>query len=643
MRLFRIFILIVFFSPSYLAFGQGSIDLLRLIAKERSASPAGRKANPNHIASNGLNIDVIQYVCHWLINPSNDSIRGKVCIVFSARENGLNEINLDMDENLKVSDTKFRNSSVIAESTNGNTLRIDLSPHQMAQNEVDSVIIWYRGIPVPSPFGSYTRTLHNDVPIIYTLSEPFGAKDWWPCKQSLEDKADSIDFTISCPAEFMAVSNGLLVSQTNSGELKSYRWKHKYPCVTYLMALAVTNYQHFRLNATLSSGDTLPIDHYCYPESFATWSVEMPPIVGMMQYLDSMLVPYPFAREKYGHAEFSFGGGMEHQTISFMQNTSIGLQAHELAHHWFGNLVTCGSWKEIWLNEGFATFLAAQEEVRNGVYTWPAIADSWTEYFLQDPSGSVYCPDTTDIFRIFNGRLSYIKGGYVLNMLKFNLGDNVFYQALRQYLNDPDLRYGFATTSKLKAHFEQVSGQNLTEFFKDWIYSEGYPSFQIQSGVNGQQVQVLVSQSSSHPSVSLFEGKIPIWYSNGVQDTLVIIDIQENNQQETLNLPFEPTQVKFDPEKQILAKWTGSLVTGHSGLLKNPPALIFPNPAKGFILLKNISPGTQIEILDALGRKVFSRLIELEKEYFSPGFSPGLYRVNLFGRESQTSHSILVE
>lgn len=589
-----------------MGFGQSSPSISELLHHGCSGKSTLSIQPPgNGVQSNGSNIDVIQYVCHWWINPDNDSIRGKVTLIFKSKQANLSQISLDMANNLVVTSTKFRTLNPSTTFSDNQTLQVNLEPASLPLNAIDSLIIWYNGKPTASPFGSFTRTLHNGTPIIYTLSEPYGAKDWWPCKQALTDKADSVDFTISTPSSYRGVSNGLLISESINAGIRSSRWKHKYPCATYLMALAVTNYAHFRQKAVLSSGDTLPIDNYCYPESQATWSVEMAPIVGIMQHFDSLLIPYPFPKEKYGHAQFAFGGGMEHQTISFMENTSFGLQAHELAHHWFGNKVTCGSWQDIWLNEGFATYLASVEEIRFGLNNWKSIGQSWIDYIAELPDGSVFCTDTTDIYRIFSARYSYFKGGYLLNMLRYRLGDPAFFSALRNYLNDPSLAFGFARTQNLKLHLEQASGQDLSEFFNDWFYGQGYPVFQINASINGSQVNLILNQVTSHPSVGFFEGPVPIRFYGPNGDTLVRINHLQQNQMEVINLNFAPDALEFDPGKQILAKSTGGIISQNAPLKKGLMAIITPNPAKSEIRISGLETLTEVQMTNSLGKVVF--------------------------------------
>ncbi|HPI10123.1 MAG TPA: M1 family aminopeptidase [Catalimonadaceae bacterium] len=594
-------------------------------------------------AANGTNIDVRYYSCHWLINPQNDSIRGKVAIVFTPKSSAVSNFTLDMASNLVVESAIFKGVTVTTSTGANATLNVDLGAQSLQPGQTDSLVIRYKGRPVSSVFGSYSRVLHDGVPVIYTLSEPYGAKDWWPCKQALSDKADSVDITVYTPSPNFAVSNGLLKSQTESNGVRTFRWKHKYPVATYLIAIAVTNFTHFRLKAVLSSGDTLPIDNYCYPEHLANWQAGMPAITGIMQDFDTLFAPYPFAREKYGHCEFAFGGGMEHQTISFMQNTDIGLQAHELAHHWFGNKITCHSWQDIWLNEGFATYMAAMEYVKVGLSDWPREGQQWINLITSEPGGSVFCTDTTDLYRIFSGRLSYGKGAMLLRMLHWKLGDQAFWNGIRNYIQSPELAYGFVKTPDFITKMEQASGQNLTEFFNDWYKGQGYPNYQVNATLLTDQIKFQMFQTSSHPSVSFFEMPVPVRVYGGSHDTLIILNHQQSGQEFTFPLSFVPDSIKVDPDREILAKSSVVyVVTSAKPLISHSTISIQPNPFSEKLAVGGFQKKGQIVIMDAMGKEI--QTIEHDLSAVSVSFQhlpSGLYLMRTENEDGQKTHRIL--
>lgn len=626
-------ILIYVLSFVWILFGQAVSaqtysHILQMAQKEQEAR--AMQFSPNQTTGfNASNLDVIHYRGYWKINPANDSIYGKVAITFKALQN-LDSLTLDFASNLIVDRVKFRSGVAQASFPSTYTLKVKLG-QTMAINQTDSVVIWYHGRPAASDMGSFTRTTHSTGPIVYTLSEPYGAKDWWPCKMGLVDKADSIDVTIYTPAPFVAVSNGLLVNQTESNGWKTYHWKHKYPIATYLIAIAVSNYSHFRLKAVLQ-GDTLPIDNYCYPQSLATWQTGMQAIVQIIQDYDTLVLPYPFKKEKYGHAQFGFGGGMEHQTISFMEGPDFYLQAHELAHHWFGNLVTCGSWRDIWLNEGFATYMGGNAVDRAGIRSWADQAKDLVLGVTSVPTGSVYCSDTTNVGRIFDGRLSYGKGAALLRMLRWQVGDSAFWAGIRMYLSNPALRHRFAKTSDLKSAMEAASNQTLTEFFADWCYGEGHPNLAVEYSCCSPNGQLVINQTPSHGSVSFFEiQKVPVVLVgfNGERFAFTFSLTQNGQVVELPQVGFALDTILLDPEYQILARWTytENLVSSTKTTLTEEKT-IYPNPTSEFLKLKEITFDSY-QIVDANGRGVQSGYVD-GCDIEIRDLKPGLYCLRIY-------------
>ena len=211
--------------------------------------------------------------------------------------------------------------------------------------------------------------------------------------------------------------------------------------------------------------------------------------------------------------------------------------AHELAHQWFGDKITCGSWEDIWLNEGFATYI---EGLTYDFGINPVKWENWKSNNLYNavskPFGSVFVDDTTSVGRIFSGSLSYSKGAYVLHMLRSVVGDEDFFAAIRNYIHDPELIYGYALTEDFQKHVEDQTGKNLKEFFKDWIYGKGYPvySFDFNSTDNGN-LSIKVRQSQTDPSVSYFEMPVPVKLIGETRDTIVVLDNTYNEQVFALN------------------------------------------------------------------------------------------------------------
>ena len=251
------------------------------------------------------------------------------------------------------------------------------------------------------------------------------------------------------------------------------------PYCNLLDCFAVTNYTVFNNTVQLGS-TTLPMQTYCYPESLISFQNGTQNVLDAMQLFHNNFGDYPFIKEKYGHVQFGWGGGMEHQTATFIVSINESLIAHELGHQWFGDKITCGSWEDIWLNEGFATHLSSfyleNKYPANTIINRRNLINNITS----QPGGSVKVDDTTNVGRIFDGRLSYNKGSSLLYMLRWKLTDSVFFKALKTYQQDNKVIYGFARTADLKRNLEQASGQDLTEFFNDWFVGQGYPSYNVE-------------------------------------------------------------------------------------------------------------------------------------------------------------------
>jgi aminopeptidase N len=219
--------------------------------------------------------------------------------------------------------------------------------------------------------------------------------------------------------------------------------------VTYLVAIAVTNYVEFTDYAHFDGrSDSLPVLNYVFPQFEASSRSEVKDILPMLRLMDSLFIPYPFEKEKYGHAQFTWGGGMEHQTMSFMVNFSFDLMAHEVAHQWFGDMVTCGSWNDLWLNEGYATYLTAVcHEYLRGKEDFKFQMRAMRNNITAKDDGSVKPSDTSQVNVLFNGRLTYRKGAWLLHMLRNELGDSLFFEGCRTFLTGGDRAFAFSTTN----------------------------------------------------------------------------------------------------------------------------------------------------------------------------------------------------
>ncbi len=535
------------------------------------------------------NYDVKYHRLELNVDPSQAEISGDVTTYFEAKE-PMTEITFDLADNMIVSQVLQRGNSLSYSQNAEDELVITL-PLTQAQGVLDSLTVSYSGNPISSGFGSFEQTTHNGDPIIWTLSEPYGAKGWWPCKQDLIDKIEEIDVFVTTPElnpsneSYVVASNGLEISQTVSNSEKTTHFKHQHPIPAYLVAFAVTNYEVYS-HQVPNNGNPFDIVNYVYPENLTSAQASTAVTVDIMNIFTNLFEEYPFADEKYGHAQFGWGGGMEHTTISFMGSFNRSLIAHELAHQWFGNKITCGSWKDIWLNEGFATYLAALAiENLDGEANFKSWRQQTVNNITSGPSGSVYLTDqdTTSVNRIFSSRLSYNKGAMALHMLRRKLGDTDFYQGMQDYLDTPALAFDYAKTQDFIDAMELTTGENLDEFFNDWIYNQGYPSYGVNWSQNGTQLQITLSQTQSDSSVSFFEAGVPVRVIGTLGETLdLVLDHSTNNQQffETVNFIIQ--EVQFDPDYHLISK-NNTITLSTSDFNFNSEITLYPNPTTSVI------------------------------------------------------------
>lgn len=578
------------------------------------------------------------------VDPSVASISGTVTSHFRAVSN-LNHIIMDLASNINVSAVTQRGAS-LSFTHNANDELIINFPTTQNTGVLDSISVTYSGNPIASGFGSFAQTTHAGAPVVWTLSEPYGAKAWWPCKQDLNDKIDRVEVVITAPAGNTGISNGLLLSETTVAQGKRFLWRHDYPIPAYLVAIAVTNYAKY--TDVVGSGATaLNIDNYVYPENLASAQSQTGVTVPIMQFFENTFGPYPFRNEKYGHAQFGWGGGMEHTTISFMGNFSRGLIAHELAHQWFGNKVTCGSWQDIWLNESFATYLTGMTtEHLDGQAAFKSWRESATNNATSSANGSVYVPaqDTLSVGRVFSSRLSYNKGGMVLHMLRRKLGDAAFTGGLQRYLNDASYSYAYAKTPDFMNFMTQDSGVALTEFFSDWIYSEGYPTYHVTySQLDPTTVRVQVNQQQSHSSVSFFEGDLPLRLTSATGQVLdVVVPVTFNGETTDVTVPFTIARLDVDPDTHVLAKNNTSTLSITSAF-SNTAFVLYPNPATHFFTIKTDIPLEHIEIYDLQGRFINSQqLTDTQNRFVAPQQS-GMYLLNIYANNTVHHERLVVE
>lgn len=622
-----------------------STDLYHLAQQEGAYYAQHLEVVPNVLTQD---YDVKYHRLQWEVDPTKTYIKGTVTTYFVPQAAGFQKINFDFANNLKINSIQWHGTTLTYSQATKDVLQINL-PGVLPAGMVDSVTIQYEGAPASTGFGSFSRATHGTQPILWTFSVPYGGGSWWPCKVDANDKIDSTDIIIKTPAAYRAASNGKLLREVTDGSQKIYYWRHRYPIANYLVAMAVTNYAAYSDYAVLSNGDSLEVLNFVYPENLNTAKTQTKRVIPYITLYSRLFGDYPYRSEKYGHAQFGWGGGMEHQTMSFMTNFSNSLMAHELAHQWFGDKVTCASWQDAWLSEGFATYLTGlTSEFLGTPAAWLAWKTSSINGVTGQAGGSVRVTDTSDINRIFDGRLTYQKGSLLLHMLRWKVGDAHFFQAVRNYLNDPKLAYKTARTSDLKRHLELESGMNLTEFFKDWYEGQGHPSYRVQWSPTPTGVMLKINQTTSHNSVSFFEMPVQIRVSGGGQDSLLRLEHTASGQIFEVALPFQVAQVQFDPNYWLIsANNTVTFVVGNTEMSEKMARSIeiSPNPVSTALrisLTKAIYPVQKIEVTDAQGKVMCTRLQpENEVVIEAKDWPSGAYQVVFYAENTYAVKKIV--
>jgi len=583
--------------------------------------------------------DLTYLRANWEVDPSQRYISGSTYYRFSVLSAQYDSLRLGLSDSLLVDSILFRGESV-AFQHQSEVLSIALVG--LTTGDTVSLTIFYRGTPASSGFGSFVQTnTPYGKPIVWTLSQPFGASDWWPCKEGFTDKIDSSDYFINIPLGNRAAGMGILAEIDTVENRQIFHWKHRYPIATYLVALAVTDYAEIKRSVPLREGN-LELLNYCYPEHLGEWDWQQTEVMNMLQYFDSLFVPYPFMREKYGHAQFSWGGGMEHQTMSFMADLGPWLTSHELAHMWFGDMITCSSWKDIWLNEGFATYLTGLffERFSNpSFYYWKR---NNRDEICAQPGGSVRVDDTLAVERIFDGRLTYYKGAMVLHMLRKKLGDEPFFEGIRTYLNRGDLRFGFANTQQFEQSMEETTGMNLDRFFNDWYAGEGYPNITISYSLGVDKITLDIQQEGSSSATPLFETRVPLRIL-GENDSLdVDIAIRDATTRVELPIGFIPMLLKADPEADYLARYSVQQI--ESAESWQP----YPNPLLGSssLTLPYFGKPANLQLFSNDGKLVYTSTSDktIANELHFEGLPAGVYwlQISLEDNLSYTKKLVLI-
>ncbi len=624
-----------------------------------------------------LNYDVQQYHLNLNLERNSAFISGNVKFTAKVQNTNFNTFAFELHPNFTVSSIVIGTDTYTNITNNGEERSISLNA-PLANNAIFEAVVNYSGNAPVDPNdqdrGFWLRTSAtwgNEV--AYTMSEPYGNSDWMPVKQILEDKAETLKMYITTDATNKVATQGKLMNTVAlpSGKVR-YEYESNYAIAYYLISFAVSNYDVYTVNAIMPvTGQIVPIDNFVYPTARVQFTPNMDALKPVLENYSAKFGLYPFRNEKYGQAQVPYSyGALENQTISSLPRLDDDqTSAHELTHQWFGDNVSLKSFSHIWLNEGFATYGEyVYREQKFGIASAKTLLASWKTSIMSVPTGSVYVLDSLSSTDIFNTRLSYRKGGYLVHMLRYLVNNDAqFYQALANY--STTYAGKFVVTNDLKNSLETSTGLQLTNFMAQWFRGQGFPTYNIEWYYLNGELVVKSTQTTSAPTITpFFNMPFELGY-NGV-----VYRFDQTQPIQTFRIPVATTvmAVTFDPNQGILANGVLSKINapGTTPPVVVPPVVppvtvppvaqdpttaldatlgeinIYPNPTNnGQITIengKNLTLSFSVEIIDILGRKVAEKQM-ISGENIAFVLSKGTYFAKINDGKSVVVKKIMVQ
>lgn len=598
-----------------------------------------------------LTCEVQHYLLELNLDIPAESLWARAEITLRALE-GQDSIKLDF-VGLEIAD-------VIERDTSRDYVREDSSlvvalGRTTALNEIITLSITYHGEPTLAS-GGFGRGLYiNPGPgeVTYTCNAPWGAKYWFPCQDNPADKA-TVEMIASVPPGYDVIANGALVSADTSGDPWTFTWEESHPIATYLVALAASTNYAVTEDMLLVGGDIMPILHWVMVEDSAEVTPKLRRVDDMIEYFSELFYPYPFSDEKYAQVHTPVSGAMENQNTTHI-NTGINwgdwdyIIAHELSHSWWGNSTTCRLLKHMWLNEGFATYCEALwAEERDG-------AQAYQTYY-EDAIAAVYLsafgvhdevildPPWSQIY----SALTYEKPAAVLHMLRRLTGDTYFFQILVTY--GERYKYSTAVSEDFEAVVNEVTGEDYSWFFDQWLREPAHPSYQYGwYGVpeaDSFRIVIEVSQVQNWPpDVAVFRMPVEFGLTGGADTSFVTFTDSLAEQTFELYKPTLPDEVVFDPHSSILCKVEKiDLGVAESSAVR-PPELAC-RPVSGGLLDYSVNTDSKIDaaMFDVAGRRVgYWMGLAPSGELDVTHLSSGVYFIKTLRPETPVRKVVLVD
>jgi aminopeptidase N len=609
----------------------------------------------------GHEFDVLNYDIAMTVDIPADSIWAEVTLTIEALSDTLDTIPLNFHWIYTIESVKEGAHDLSWTPVVMDKFKIALG-REVEAGETLFVTISYHGKPLERD-GLFIDEKDDVTSVTFTDAEPQGARHWIPCYDEPSDKATFTQH-ITVPRDYQLVANGTLESLEKSADWWTYTWQEHYPQPTYLIAFAASKYFVTHDTFAVVDGTEVPM---------RLWLLESQDVESkfqetrhIMEYYSEIFPPYPFRDEKYDQAHAPMGGAMENTTCTFFNTFSnwgddwSWVIAHEMSHHWWGDWLTCATWADLWLNEGFATYCEVLWwEEKYGQEGYDAYARYIMNLYLEHGQRHpIYDPPWSDLF----GTTTYKKGGSVLHMLRQVLGDSVFFAGLGQYgwqnANEAVI------TDDFQDIMEEVAGQDLDWFFDAWIYGPGHPHYEIgwrpvtpatpvthlssENPTPAYEIEFAIAQTQDQ-DVHYFPFRMPLEiaiYSGGDEEIFTIID-SIGYQRFTIEVEEEPDYFTLDPANKVLCEITqhediddvpivgleepgidlaASPVLKADGIFTDELRISFSQPGSG-------SQTVTLSLYDAAGRRVKSiytgQTTQFSRIYPLSDLAPGIYFVRL--------------
>jgi aminopeptidase N len=562
-----------------------------------------------------LNLNI--YNCFLSPYPHSFTASNKVTIM---SDSVLSSLNIFADSTSLVIDSIRKIGGPLFTFTQGPILCKITLDSTYNQGQIFTMQIYYRHLDIAD--GAF----YVSNGMVFTDCEPEGARKWFPCWDKPSDKA-TVDLTAKVPSSVKLGSNGRLADSIQTGDTIYYHWVSKDPVSTYLTVMsAKVNYglDIVYWHKISNPADSIPIRFYY--NIGETPSVVENIIVDMCTFYSTKFIEHPFEKNGFCTLNNEFiWGGMENQTLtSFCPACwSVWLTSHEFAHQWFGDMITCGTWADVWLNEGFATYCEAlYDEHVSGYTTYKNDIINDADYYISsNPGWPIYNPvwadSTPDVNTLFNTAITYDKGACVLHMLRYTIGDSAFFNCLKGYASDTiNFKFKNCVTDDFTKAITRFSGQDLTWFINEWVREPNHPVYNNSYGFenlggNMWRISFFADQVQTNTVFHQMPIVLKFSFTTGL-DTLVRVINDANEQTFTFDFNRQPTTVAFDPNDDIVLK-EATLITGFNGnnnhsipikfaLFQNKPNPFNPSTKISFDIPRDSK--VKLVVYDILGKEM---------------------------------------